>query len=147
MSTPYEKLSHEEQNALLEKACEKAGEVLGDAPYVLIGCTLGSDGFPNGALPVSATMNDEQIVDLVTSLARAFSSAEATEPVTPKTYDATLASATSKADRVWLEMRKNLDGLKRMAVSYPHETAGDRLVRDCIFLVYTKVLEGMQSAN
>lgn len=147
MAKRYEDMADEERGAVLEKACQRASEVLSDVPYLLVGCTLGPDGLPNTAQPVSPNMTDEQIVNLIQSLSGAFSSAQPEDSQDRKAQEAVLVAANAKADRKWREMRNNLDALSRVAASYPTETAGDRLVRDCIFLVFNQVLEGMKRDN
>lgn len=147
MAKRYEDASDEEREAIVQAACQKAGEVLGDTPYVLIACTLGADGLPDTAQPISPTMSFEQMATLITDLAGSLSSAQPGAPEDRKSAEAVYVAANAKADRVWREMRKNLPALKRVAGSYPTETAGDRLVRDCIFLVYNEVLNGVKGDN
>ncbi len=124
---------------LLEAACKKASEVLGETPFLLIGCTLRADGLPNSAQPASTAMTDEQIVDLRDEPLEAFHPRRLTSRRIGRLKKLSLVAANAKADRMWREMRNNLDALSRVAASYPAETAGDRLVRDCIFLVFNQV--------
>lgn len=147
MSKSYEQMTVEQRFELLVSACAKANEVMGRTPYVMIGCTLGRDGLPNSAYPISTSMTPETMLKVIASVSKLGPKKLAGELPSVKEFEAVSARATSKADQVWLEMRKNLNVLSRLAAEYPQDTPGDRLVRDCIFLVYTKVLEGMQSAN